>query len=100
MQIEYEITFSLNLANVFPEVGELVASVNGHLAMMGASDKITLRGRPIKMTMTVERELNKKEISQMKDIITAQLCDSFVGSNPVCESFRSKSGNVSQSVAQ
>lgn len=100
MKITYDIQFSLNLANVFPVVGELVDNVNTHLASMEVSERLTLRGNPIKMTLTVERELNQKEIATMKDIITARLCDSFAGSNPVCESFRRQSGNVEQLVEQ
>lgn len=88
MSTTYDIQFSLNLANVFPVVGELVDSVNSHLAKMDVPERLTLRGNPIKMTLTVERDLTENEIAKMKDMITARLCDSFAGSNPVCESFR------------
>ena len=91
MSTTYDIQFSLNLANALPGVGDLVNSVNSHLAMMDMSERITLRGRLFKMTLTVERELTEGEIAKMKDIITARLCDSFAGSNPVCESFRRQS---------
>lgn len=100
MSAVYDIKFSLNLGNVFPVVGELVDNINSHLATMEVKERVTLRGNPIVMTLTVERELNPKEIATMKDIITAQLCTSFAGLNPVCESFRRQSGNVVQSVEQ
>lgn len=100
MSIEYDIQFSLNLANVFPEVGGLTNSINTHLSSMGYDERLTLRGRPIKMTLTVEREMTEEEIAKMKDLITAHFCEKFAGSNPVCESFRRKSGNVVQLVAQ
>lgn len=99
MSITYNIQFSLNLANVFPGVGELTNSVNTHLAAMGYDERLKLRGRPLTMVLTVERELTETEIDKMKDIITAQLCEKFTGSNPVCESFRRQSGNVPQSVS-
>ena len=100
MSYIYDIKFSLNLANAFPEVDALTGSVNTHLAEMGYDERLMLRGQPIKMTLTVERELTEDEQAKMKDIITGQLCEQFTGSNPVCESFRRQSGNVVQLVAQ
>ena len=91
MKYVYDIQFSLNLANVLPEVRALTESVNTHLSSMGYDEKLTLRGQPIKMTLTVEREPTDEEIAKMKDIMTAQLCSSFPGSNPVCEAFRRQS---------
>jgi len=99
MSIKYNIQFSLNLGKVFSEVGALTESVNTHLAAMGCDEKLTLRGQPFKMTLTVERELTEVEIEKMKDIIMGQLCESFVGSNPMCELFRRQSGNVPQSAS-
>lgn len=98
MSVQYDIQFSLNLATVIPEVGEATKAVNDHLSTMGFQERITLRGRPIKMTLTLDREATEEEIAKVKDMITAQLCEKFTGSNPVCESFRRKSGNVEQSV--
>jgi len=95
----YDVIFSLNLATAFPEVGELMNSVNTHLSSMGYDEKLTLRSRPIKMTLTLKREPTEEEIAKMKNIITAQLCAQFTGSNPVCEAFRRQSGNVPQSVS-
>ena len=100
MSVQYEVQFSLNLGNVFPEIKSLTDGINGHLATMGYDERIKLRGRPISMALTVEREMTDDEIAKMKDIMTAQMCESFPGSNPVCESFRRKSGNVEQSVGQ
>lgn len=100
MSLTYDIQFSLNLGNVFPGVGTVTEQINTHLSAMGCDERITLRGRPIKMTLTVEREMTETEIAKVKDMITAQLCESFAGSNPVCESFRRQSGNVEQLVSQ
>ncbi len=99
MSFVYDIQFSLNLAIAFPEVGALFKSINTHLSTMGYEEKLTARGRPIKMTLTLEREPTEEEKAKMIDIITAQLCESFTGSNPVCESFRRQSGNVLQSAS-
>lgn len=99
-RVEYEVQFSLNLAHVFPEVDGLMKSLNGHLSAMGHDERLTLRGRPISLTVTTEREMTEEEIAKMKDLMTAQFCESFAGSNPVCELFRRKSGNVSQSAVQ
>lgn len=94
MKTTYDIQFSLNLANVLPGVGVFTKKINAHLALMGHDEQITLRGRPIKMTLTLEREATEEEIAKVKDHITAQLCSSFPGSNPVCESFRRQSGQL------
>ena len=97
MKINYEVIYSLNLANALSEVDALIGSVNTHLAEMGCDERLTLNRQPIVMSISVARELSEKDIAKMKDIIMGQLCQSFVGANPVCESFRRQSGNVSQS---
>ena len=99
MAVKYNIEFSLNLSNVFPEVESVMNTVNAHLAKDGYAERISVRGRPIKMALTVERELTEQEIDKMKDLIQGQLCEKFAGSNPVCESFRRQSGNVLQSAS-
>ena len=100
MSFQYEISVLLNLAYVFPEVKSITDGVNSHLATMGFDERLTLRGKPIKLTMTTKREMTDEELSKVKDIVTAQFCEQFAGSNPVVESIRRKSGNVEQSVTQ
>ena len=101
MSYEYEITFSLNLANALPEVKDLNDRLNRHLATMGVDETIRLGfNQPLLMCLTVEREPTDQEIAKMTDIITGQLCLSFAGANPKCVSFRRKPGHVSQSALQ
>lgn len=100
MPIQYKVEISLNLASVFSAVDELTKSVNTYLAAMGYDEKIMLRGKPLVMTLTVERELTQEEIEKMKNILIGEMKVSFPNSNPICESFRRQSGNVEQLVSQ
>ena len=98
MSFQYEIRISLGLANALPEVKRLQDSINSHLSTMG-SERFTFGRTPLVFDLTVERELQPEEIDKMKDVLIGNLCLKFAGSVPVCESFRRKSGNVSQSAA-
>lgn len=98
MTFEYEATFRIDLGKAIPSVGELLKSVNDHLATMGVEERITLQSEVFSFLVQVNRILTEEEEHKMKRIIEAQVITSMPRQDVRLSSFVRKSGNVSQSV--
>ena len=71
--MNYRVTFRLSLSSVLPPIADLVKSMNASLQSFGLPDKIDITSKVIEGTLTVNRELTRKELDEVKKIIT----DSF-----------------------
>jgi hypothetical protein len=101
MKTCYLITFSVDLGNVIPEIGDLTNRVNASMASGGYDYKLQLTHCGIipPMTLTVDRELTNGEQETMKNIILGELCKAFPKFDVRVSEFRRQSGNVQQSIS-
>jgi hypothetical protein len=98
MKYKYSIVLSLDLGNMFAPVGDMVNYMNTEMASLGFSEKLSVRSKMIRATLTSERELTKEDREKVKTTLLQQ----FIASQPAwkvrVESFRRQPGNVQQSV--
>jgi hypothetical protein len=92
----YNITFSCDSGNVFPQVGDMLKRVNAEMSILGYSEKLGVRSKMIRATLTSERELTKEERERVKKTLIQQFTASQPAWKVKVESFRRQSGNVQQ----
>lgn len=99
MKYEYEATFRIDVGQAIPAVGELLESVNAHLATDGYDERLKCHAPIGSMVVTVDRELTESEQHKMRTILAAQMIEAMPKYDIRLVDFRRKSGNVSQSVS-
>ena len=99
MKCEYEATFRIDVGQAIPAVGELLESVNAHLATAGYDERLECHASIGSMVVTVDRELTEGEQHKMRTILAAQMIEAMPKYDIRLVDFRRKSGNVSQSVS-
>ena len=99
MKYEYEATFRIDVGQAIPAVGELLESVNAHLATDGYDERLECHAPIGSIVVTADRELTESEQQKMRTILAAQMIESMPKYDIRLVDFRRKSGNVSQSVS-
>ena len=99
MNFRYEIILSVDLGAAIPKVGDMLKRVNDALSECGQREKLSVRSKLIRCSLTSGRLLTSKD----RDDVKKTLIETFYEHQPAwkvqVESFRRQSGNVQQSAA-
>lgn len=88
MRPTYRICFDLNVGALLPEVGKVLDSLSDSMSAFGFDEKVSLRGQPLVIEMSAERELHEHEKAAITKIIADGLREKFPGSDPVLQRFQ------------
>lgn len=98
-EVEYEIWCSIDFGKSIKSVGEIMKELNATMRECGLHEELTYQGKFSFGTITVNRELSKQELSDMRTLIGGEIMKSelFKKYGIRVESIRSK---LSQSCSQ
>jgi len=93
IKVEYEIWCTIDIGKSVESVGEILRELNATMRECGLNEEITYQSKFSFGTITVNRELSKQELSDMRTLIGGELMksDLFKKYGIRVESIRSKS---------